>query len=291
MSIKHELQIEDRIQTTSFKLYKSPINCNCIRSKMYNHSKKSKTLKKLFVGAMERELEPIIEWLGAKKKQMVLGKYPLYKGTQDSYILQTFVGSTNAAIALATTLNTLSPNVVFKIGCAGSISARIHKGEIVLPLGYFHSNAWTTLTKNSEATSDAASWTSLFGEGDCKVNERNRGDIPYHFKSVNLPSFRSSKLKTAYVGSSDIWYFDKKTLNNVKGTLAPKPADNCILDMESYTLAQTCFIANIPFVGIYVISDNSIFSNELYDPHGIKSLINRAIPLLKTLFTTSKFEH
>lgn len=62
-----------------------------------------KTLRILFVGAMETELRPLLKELNATLTKKLLNVFPLYKAIYKSIevsIIETFVGETDASVII-----------------------------------------------------------------------------------------------------------------------------------------------------------------------------------------------
>jgi len=82
----------------------------------------NKILKILFVGAMETELRPLLKALHATPVKKLLNVFPIYKATYKSievYIVETFVGDSNASIASVEAIKEVNPDYVIKYGCVG----------------------------------------------------------------------------------------------------------------------------------------------------------------------------
>ena len=103
-----------------------------------------KSLRVLFVGAMESEIAGLRAHYACVPAEPVHGAYPFWtSGAEglDIGILLTHVGETTAAIATPEAVRRFAPDAVFKIGCVGGQAEGIHQGDIVVPLAFFHSGA------------------------------------------------------------------------------------------------------------------------------------------------------
>lgn len=248
-------------------------------------------MKILIIGAMDKEVSPLVEELGAQNGETLLGNYPLYLSklseNLDIYILKTQVGDTNASVASFAAIEHVNPDFVFKIGCVGGNSADLHKGDIIIPSGFFHSSAWITRSyKDNTPTSDASLWQSVFGDLPYQVNQENLGNQPYFFKpdlglTNKYQSFlqnKNIKSTTAYIGGGNMWFFEKNFMEHIAQTCIPKDTDHKRwgADMESYAIAHSCFMKNKPFTGFYLIS-NSDYYEEPYVPEELKDMFNEVL--------------
>ena len=252
------------------------------------------TIKILFVGAMEKEIMDLLKDLKCTEDSKLLGQYPFFVGIwiKDSKyisigVVNTFVGDLNASVATVAAIQKFNPHYVFKIGSVGGNSAGIYKGDIILPSGYFHSASWITrsCTDNS-ATSNASLWQSVFGDLPYQVNMENLGNNPYFFvpdkglsqKYEELLKSKKVKYSSAYIGSSNMWFFEKKYMSNVATTHIPKNSSHkrWVADMESYAIAHSCFIFKKPFFGFYVVS-NSDYYDEPYFLEDIAEMFHTVI--------------
>jgi len=240
----------------------------------------------LLVGAMDTEIGSLKKEFKLKQTKKLSNVYPLYTNKNNTQVslVETFVGDLNASLASYLAIGEVKPDYVIKIGCVGGNSADIHRGDILLADGYFHSASWITRSKNgNKPTGDASVWQSVFGELPYQVNSHNLGERPYFFdadKKINSllkKSLKSLKLQsqTAYIGGGNMWFFDVPFMKNVADTHLPAKAKHqrWVADMESYAIAHSCNIAKIPFAGLYVVS-NSDYYDEPYVPESIPTLFD-----------------
>ena len=251
--------------------------------------------KILFIGAMDREIRQLLQYFQCIKKDKIKGIYPFWLSKKNNLlelaVVQSFVGDTNACISAALTIQKFRPDFVFKIGCVGGNSKGLHTGDILLPLGFFHSGSWITRSNiDNSPTSDASLWQSVFGEKPYQVSKDNLGNRPYFLKPDQRLANKFKqyftqqkvKLKPCYIGGGNIWFFDLKFMENVAEMQIP--GNNKLqpwgADMESYSIAQVCNVFAIPFLGFYRIS-NSDYYNEPYQPENVAKLFDfRLISLI-----------
>lgn len=249
-----------------------------------------KTSKVLFAGAMETELRPLLKELNATESKKLLNIFPLYRASHKSveiYVVETYVGETNASIATLETIRDVDPDFVIKYGCVGGSYAESKNGDVIVPLGFFHRTSWITRTKGGAPTKDSSQWQSVFGELPHQVNSNNLGGLPYYFpvskehidisqkvlKELNIPAVN------CYVGGGNMWAFSQEFLNNMAEVMLP--SDNkdkkFVSDMESYSVAHACFITKKPFLGCYAVASND-YADEPYDPKRVPTQMERLVP-------------
>ncbi|OGG03704.1 hypothetical protein A2W14_04000 [Candidatus Gottesmanbacteria bacterium RBG_16_37_8] len=249
-----------------------------------------KTLKILFVGAMETELRPLLKKLNAIQVKKLLDVFPLYKATYKSiniYIVETFVGDTNASVASLEAIKEVNPDFVIKYGCVGGSYSESKMGDVIIPLGFFHRTSWITRTKEDTPTKDSSLWLSVFGELPHQVNSNNLGGMPYYFpaneKLITICQKTLDDLKidydTAYVGGGNMWAFSKEFLDNIAQTMLPKGAKckRFVSDMESYSIAHACFVTKKLFIGCFTVASND-YTDEPYDPKRVPTQMERLVP-------------
>lgn len=249
-----------------------------------------KTSKILFVGAMETELRPLLKELNATESKKLLNIFPLYKAIYKSievYVVETYVGETNASIATLEAIRDVNPDFVIKYGCVGGSYTESKNGDIIIPLGFFHRTSWITRTKEGMPTKDSSLWQSVFGELPHQVNSNNLGGLPYYFpvnkEYVDLSQKVLKELKipavNCYVGGGNMWVFSQEFLNNMAEVMLPKDSGNkkFVSDMESYSIAHACHITKKLFLGCYAVASND-YTDEPYDPKRVPTQMERLVP-------------
>ena len=242
----------------------------------------------LFVGAMDREISDLLSYFDCKESERLQHVYPFWLSMKDMpfelAVLQSHVGDTNAAISTTLALQKYQPDFVFKIGCVGANSKGVHTGDVLLPLGFFHSGSWITRSNTDNTpTANASLWQSVFGDKPYQVNNDNLGKLPYFFEpdSKIVTKYKQFfekeqlKLTPCYIGGGNMWFFDLKFMENVSKTQIPgnNKDQPWGADMESFAIAQACHVFHTPFMGFYRIS-NSDYYNEPYIPEHVAKLFD-----------------
>lgn len=237
---------------------------------------------------MDREIKDLLSHFQCIEKGKIQGMYPFWTAKKELpfelAVLQTHVGDTHASIATTLALGSYKPDFVFKIGCVGGNSKDVHSGDVLLPLGFFHSGSWITRSnKDNSPTADASQWQSVFGERPYQVNTENLGDVPYFFKpdSSIVEAYKkyfadnNRSLVPCNIGGGNMWFFDLEFMKNVSSTHIPGDSMDQVwgADMESYAIAQVCYIFHVPFMGFYRVS-NSDYYDEPYIPEKVAHLFD-----------------
>lgn len=254
----------------------------------------------LFIGAMDRELHPLLKTVGISKTSKILDTFPLYETSYKSvkmFTVQTYVGDVNASIAGFKAIQEVNPDYVIKFGTVGGSYPESKAGDIIIPLGFFHRGGWITRNnKTHTPTADASTWDSVFGEKDYQIQEsrNNLGGIPYYFPVCknqivlckNILRSKNLKFQTAYIGGGNMWMFDQSVLANVGECMLPKTKTHkrFVSDMESYALAHACYLNKKPFIGCYIVASND-YLDEPYDPIKVTDLCRQLVPYVLELTT------
>lgn len=261
--------------------------------------------KILILGAMERELRQVVRYYCNNEVEKRLGIYPVWRSTKsvpfEVIVVQTHVGDTNASIASTLAINTYNPDYVCKLGCVGGFSNEISVGDVVSPMGYFSTSSWITRSNTDNSPTPVASlWQSVFGDKPYQINYENLGEQPYFFdankaarKYEQYLVGKGVKVVPAYIGSSNTWFSDLSTVNNVTRTMLPSDSllKNWVADMESYSIAKVCHVFGRPLLGFYRVSDNYLKGDQ-YNPNRVSKLFDLDYLLsidqfLKTILVSS----
>lgn len=268
-----------------------------------NKRKNKKSQKILIVVAMKSELDFLLKTLKARKIEKLFDIFQLYKSTYASkeiYIIETYVGETNASIATLAAILKVNPFLIIKFGAVGGSFQSCKAGDIILPLGYFHRNAWITRDEKTQLpTPDSSKWDSVYGEHDYQIqaSRNNLGGIPYYFSvksdllkyCKNVLNSLKARYLEAYVGGGDMWMFDQQLLDNVITKMLPHNAKtrHFVSDMESYSVANACYITKKPFIGCYLVASND-YNDEKYFPEKVAAQMNKLTPYILSLIKEFK---
>lgn len=217
----------------------------------------------LITGAMNPEIECLVNKLENVKKEKI-SIYNIYKGNIKDYpviILQTDVGTINAAISTTLVLEKYNPILIINEGIAGGIGRDVHKADLVIGTQCFNTISAKTPYKEEGEGSNSLEWdyiTFVNGGKDEKKtikSDEKLVDFVYNMSE----KYTKGKTHKGIIGSSDIWNCEKDRimyLNNKHNVICAE-----MEGISVYTVAKNY---NIPVIGVRTISDNEIL-NEEYD--------------------------
>ncbi|MDO8106941.1 5'-methylthioadenosine/S-adenosylhomocysteine nucleosidase [Isoptericola sp. b441] len=189
--------------------------------------------------AMQPEAEPFLGAADAVGAPRALGhaeQTDLTFGGRTVRLLRTGIGGVNATAAVAVALHELGPVPVVSAGSAGGLGLGVRVGDVVVGERY------------------------LFAGADATAFGYQRGQIPgmpvdYAGDPAMLAAARGAGLAdgAVLVGTmlSGDAFVDARTVEAVRTDFP----DALSTDMETTAIAQTCYLAGVPFLGVRGISD------------------------------------
>lgn len=157
-------------------------------------------------------------------------------------LMKSGMGKVNAALATVEMINEFHPDYIINTGLAGGIDKNLSVMDIVIGSNIVYHDVWC-------------------GEGN-QIGQVQ--ELPAFFHSdENLIQKACSlqsdlKLVNGLIATGDQFISDIAELQNIKSKF---PA--CLaVDMESAAIAQTCYLYNIPFLSMRIISDTPGISNH-----------------------------
>ncbi|AYD40623.1 5'-methylthioadenosine/adenosylhomocysteine nucleosidase [Clostridium fermenticellae] len=195
------------------------------------------------IGAMDEELELLLKEMEKQESQVKanmtfnLGK--LYN--KNLVVVRCGIGKVNAAVCTQILIDDFNVDKVINVGIAGGIGQNVYPGDVVI--------ADNLVQHDMDA--------SAFGD---PVGQVPRLDT-FEFKCDNA---LVSSAKRAFVTTSDHKSFvgrivtgDQFISNTSKIKWLNEKFDALACEMEGGSIAQVCYLNNIPFVVIRSISDNA----------------------------------
>jgi adenosylhomocysteine nucleosidase len=165
---------------------------------------------------------------------------------QDVVLLQCGIGKVNAAVGAALLIERYKPAAVINTGTAGGIDPSLHIGDVVISSGLLHFDVDVTgfgyvpgqvpqMPPVFEANTDLATL------GERAVDElKDEGILPKDFNH-----------RRGSIGSGDLFMDKPERIKAVKETFPAVLA----VEMEGAAIAQTAYLAGVPFLIIRAISD------------------------------------
>ncbi len=183
--------------------------------------------------AMAKELNLLLGLLEDKKEVTVNG-FTFHKGQlQGSEVIamQCGIGKVNAAIGTLSLIDTFHPDVVINTGVAGGTGQGAKILDVVLASNVAYHDVWC---------GPGTEWGQVAG-------------CPRMFACPVPPEPLAEYLgaKCGLVASGDIFVTRVQDVERIKALYPGVIA----VDMESGAIAQTCYLKNVPFLCLRVISD------------------------------------
>lgn len=217
----------------------------------------------LIIGAMDPEIDYLVEKLENVKKGK-LNIYNVYEGSiqgKTVIIAQSEVGIINSSILTTLAIEKYKPSLIINEGTAGGIGKEVHKGDIVIGTECFNIMSAKTPYKEEGEGSNSLEWDYItFVNGGKDEKKTIKADEKLvKFVEDMKDEYKTGKVNTGVIGSGDVWNCEKDKimyLNREHGVLCEEMEGIAV-----YTVAQNY---NVPVVGIRLISDNEMLSEE-YD--------------------------
>ncbi|MBQ9043585.1 MAG: 5'-methylthioadenosine/adenosylhomocysteine nucleosidase [Eggerthellaceae bacterium] len=194
------------------------------------------------IGAMDPEIASLRDALEGEKQTTIAGM-EFYEGTLDGtdvVVVQCGMGKVNAGICAHELVNTFGCTKIVNTGVAGSLDARIDIGDIVV------------------------STDAVQHDFDVSYLGFAKGEIPY----TGLYAFpaddelRSLAVQAAREAAPEIGVFEGRVCSGDQFISTVEQKDKITssfggmcCEMEGAAIAQACYLNDVPFVVIRVISD------------------------------------
>lgn len=195
--------------------------------------------------AMDKEYKQIAALLSDKTElhselfQYVSG----YIGENEIILQRCGIGKVNAAVGATDMIIGYHPQLIISTGCAGASSVDVNVRDVVVGS------------------------TVAFHDVYCGPNNAygQMQDMPPYYSAPEDLVAKALKIspvvKEGLIASGD-WFVD--STDKAKEILGHFP-DAIAVDMESGSIAQTCYLFKVPFISFRVISDNVLKENNIDD--------------------------
>lgn len=193
-------------------------------------------MKTGIIVAMGKEMDLLLPLLADAAEESVDGItfHTGRIGSRDIVAMQCGIGKVNAAIGALTLINRYSPDLVVNTGVAGGAGNAAGILDVVVADRVAYHDVWCG---PGTEPGDAAGCPRFFGTAP---------DI------LALPCLRDTdNVRTGLIASGDIFVSRPEEIARIKA-LYP---DALAVDMESAAIAQVCYLRQVPFACIRVISD------------------------------------
>lgn len=208
-------------------------------------------MKKIgIVLAMKEELESIRKYLKNERKITIfnLEFYDGYIYDTNCVLVECGVGKVNAARTTQILIDNLKVDMIINIGVAGGVSNELNIGDIVIGSKLVQHDFDITSFGHEKGF---ISGVGKYIDSDLKmvslVEETAKKD---NFKNVNI-------LK-GVIASGDIFCTDPIMAKKIHDKF-----NALCVEMEGASIAQVCYLCNIPFIVLRSISDTPNGNNEI----------------------------
>ncbi len=217
--------------------------------------------------ALKKEYNTFKKYI-KKRKILKIKKIKIYTGyfkKKKIILIKSGIGKVSSSIAATLIINNYPIKKIINIGSAGSLKKKYtFKNIIIIKNFYYHD---VNLT--------------IFNYKPGKIP-----NIPKKFTSNKILIKKISdklknKNKNFYTGNiiTGDTFITNKTKKNIKNIF---PKTICV-DMEAAAIAHVCYIFNIPFISIKIISDQSNKKAQIDFKKNINSISNKILNILKII--------
>jgi len=169
--------------------------------------------------AMEKELEQLREAVagGSRRHQVTLQKCG--------------IGKVNAALGAQRMIDDSKPDLVISSGCAGGVGCGLNVCDVVV--------------------GSTVAYHDVYCGPEAALGQVQGLPPTYEAPRQLVEKAVQTGAKAGLIASGD-WFVDTK--EKAKHILESKP-EAIAIDMESAAIAQVCWLNNVPFISLRVISD------------------------------------
>lgn len=195
------------------------------------------------IGAMDEEIEILLKNINLSKKE-IKARMEFNIGTilgKEVIVVRSGIGKVNAAVCTQILIDDYNVEKIINVGVAGGIGENIYPGDVIIA---------DTLVQHDVDT-------SVFGDKLGQIPRLETFDFKCDEKLVELAKDACEKNTkyNSFVGrivSGDQFIASLEKINWLK-----KEFEAVGCEMEGGSIAQVCYLNNIPFVIIRSISDNA----------------------------------
>lgn len=219
----------------------------------------------LIQGAMDIETEYLIKALSNPVKEQI-ASWTFWKGeigNKTVIVSRTEIGITNASAATTIGIMKYSPNLIINQGTSGGHDPKLHAGDIVLAEKVI--NIGAVRTERKEYGIPADDKDGIFFEDVQRIRDSkgNTVDYPYFSsekKIIDIAKkidYKNGKIVVGTIGTADQW---NRELERIK--FIHERYNTSAEEMETVAAAQVAKAFNIPFMGVRILSNTDIHSED-----------------------------
>ena len=202
-------------------------------------------------GAMPKEVEPYIEFLGDCKHTNIDG-YDFYEkivGGKKYVVSQTQIGIMNATSATVVGIKNFAPDLVINQGTAGAHINSLGVGEVIVATGTVYMNKFKTPTRFLGQGSNSLEWKVM-------SYDSNVFSTPQIVLEKAKQILKGQNVIYGILGCGDMFSRETDRINYLRTIF-----DEQCEDMESVAVYKVCQNYNVMPLGIRVISNNELVEN------------------------------
>lgn len=185
--------------------------------------------------AMDKELAMLKNAIANSKKRMgEICDYTIGEiGSNVVYLQKSGIGKVNSALGAAEMIMRYNPDVIISTGCAGALTDNHVQGDIIVGTSYKYHDVYC---------GDGNEWGQI--QGMPVLFSANKKIVDAIKNILDKPNC-----------FANIVSGDRFVLQDEKQEIVKKCPSASVVDMESCSIAQTCYKYGVPFVSMRVISD------------------------------------
>lgn len=213
----------------------------------------------LIGGAMDVEIEYFLAQLEEMQMHKFYG-FNFFEGMlagKKVIISKTEIGIASAAIATMIGIYEFHPDIVINQGTAGAHTENLHRGDIVIGETCRNINAFDMLPRAKSEGIEPTKW-EMNGRAEIFSADERLVEI------FDETTYGGGKKICGRLGSGDIFSRESDRIEWLIKTCG----EDCE-DMESASVYAACKSANLPCVGVRVISNNELCGEEFDDATAI----------------------
>lgn len=200
--------------------------------------------------AMKEELESIRKYLKNERKISIfnLDFYDGYIYDTNCILVECGIGKVNAARTTQILIDNLKVDVIINIGVAGGITNELNVGDIVI--------GSKLVQHDFDITSFGHEKGFISGIG--KYIDSDSKIISLVEEIAQKDDFKNTHILEGVIASGDIFCTDPTMAQKIHNKF-----DALCVEMEGASIAQVCYLCNVPFIVLRSISDTPNGNNEI----------------------------
>ena len=235
----------------------------------FTHASNPASAPILIQGAMDVEVDTMVAAL-QEKQALTIGAWTFWQGTLAGYpvvISRTEVGLANAAAATTLAIERFKPRLIINQGTSGGHDPALHRGDIVIATKSFNMGAYRSDFTPADQGIDPRKWHNF----EVTMRLRDNGRLVEHSSFAGDPElvgralgmadrYQHGRLVAGIIGPADEWNRQVARINWLHQTY-----NTAAEEMETSSAALVAEAYKVPFVGIRVLSNTDLHSEE-FDP-------------------------